>query len=457
MTGAEEKTSMARGDGARPLDTTELKNREPERVTEEDLLRALLSSSPDAIYFKDLESRFLRASAAMAILFNCHSVEELIGRRDHDFFAGEHAQQALADEQEIIRTGKAIIGRVEKEAHPDGRVTWALSSKMPLRNSRGEIIGTFGISKNITALKEAEEQLEKVHRQLVTVSREAGMAEIATNVLHNVGNVLNSVVVSTGLIGARLRDSKTKGFVEAMRLMDDHRADLGDFLSKDERGKLLPNYLQKLVATLSAERTYLLEELASLNKGLDHIRDIVTTQQSYARAPASVLEPLLMRDLLEDSLRMNVGSIARREVSVVKHWPNVPESLLDKHLVLQIIVNLLGNAIQAMEGVTDRPRRLTVRAEKITAPRTQAATDTNATGPSDALIRVEVEDNGEGITPENLARLFTHGFTTRKSGHGFGLHSCALAAKAMGGTIRAHSEGLDKGARFTLDLPFKAP
>src|SRR6202453_4563336 len=107
MTGARDNASTALGDEARPLDTAGLKKRESEDVTEEDLLRALLSSSPDAIYFKDLESRFLRASAAMAVLFNCHSVEDLIGRGDRDFFAGEHAEQALADEQEIIRTGKA--------------------------------------------------------------------------------------------------------------------------------------------------------------------------------------------------------------------------------------------------------------------------------------------------------------------------------------------------------------
>lgn len=441
MSGAEERTPVALGDKETHLsETAELKGRPAEHVTEGELLRTLLGSSPDAIYFKDLDSRFLHASCAMAALFNCRSVDELIGRTDQDFFAHEHAQQALADEEEIIRTGEPIIGRVEREAHPDGHVTWALSSKMPLRNSRGEIIGTFGISKDITALKEAEEQLEKIHRELVTVSREAGMAEVATNVLHNVGNVLNSVVVSTGLIGARLRESKTKGFVDAMRLMDEHRADLGDFLSKDERGKRLPDYLQRLVAVLTAERSYLLEELEHLNNGLDHIRDIVTTQQSYARAPSSVLERILVSDLLEDALRMNLGSLARREVSVVKHWPNVPEALLDKHLILQIIVNLVGNALQAMESVTDRPRRLTLRAEKI-----------------NDLIRVEIEDNGEGIRAENLIRLFTHGFTTRKGGHGFGLHSCALAANAMGATIRAESDGPGKGARFTLDLPFKAP
>ena len=188
----------------------------------------------------------------------------------------------------------------------------------------------------------------------MTVSREAGLAEIATNVLHNVGNVLNGVVVSTGLIGARLRESENEGFVDAMRLMDEHRADLGEFLSKDERGK-------RLLTTSKASRNpdsgarLPPRGLESLNKGLDHIRDIVTTQQSYARAPSSVLEPLQIGDLLEDALRMNLGSLVRREVTVVKHWPNVPEALLDKHLILQIVVNLVGNAVQAMETVTDRP------------------------------------------------------------------------------------------------------
>jgi PAS domain S-box-containing protein len=112
-----------RGEGARPSDTSDLNDREAEQISEGDLLRTLLSSSPDAIYFKDRGSRFLHANAAMAALFNRHSVEELIGKTDGDFFTGEHAQQALADEQEIIRTGVPIIGRVEKEALPDGRVT----------------------------------------------------------------------------------------------------------------------------------------------------------------------------------------------------------------------------------------------------------------------------------------------------------------------------------------------
>ena len=351
-------------------------------------LAALMASTPDHIYVKDRDSRFVWVSASLARSFGC-TPGDIIGRTDADFFDAQRAGAYRTVELDMMSTGIPVLDKIVEHRWPDGHVTYSLNVAMPVHDAAGDIIGVWGTNKDITqqklterALEERTRELEKVQSALVNAAREAGMAEIATNVLHNVGNVLNSVVVSTGLIGARLRESKTKGFVGAMRLMDEHGADLGNFLSKDERGKLLPNYLQKLVATLTAERTYLLEELESLNKGLDHIRDIVTTQQSYARAPTSVVEPLLMSDLLEDALRMNFGSLARREVSVVKHWPNVPEALLDKHLILQIIVNLVGNAIQAMEAVTDRPRRLTLRAEKITAPSTQAATHTTA---SDAI------------------------------------------------------------------------
>ena len=221
--------------------------------------------------------------------------------------------------------------------------------------------------------------------------------------------------------------------------MNEHLTDLGDFLTRDEKGKTLPGYLNKLVAALAAEKQGIAEELESLIKSIEHIKEIVATQQSYSGA-ISLVEPVQIKDLVEDALRMNAASMARHQISVIKEFSDVPLLMLDKHLVLQILVNLIGNAKRAMDGALDRSHQLTLRIQ-ISEP------------PDGSRLRIRVEDDGEGITPENLARLFSHGFTTRKNGHGFGLHSCALAAKEMAGTITAHSDGPDKGAAFMLELP----
>jgi NO-binding membrane sensor protein with MHYT domain len=289
------------------------------------------------------------------------------------------------------------------------------------------------------ALEKITLELKQAQGELITTARQAGMAEIANNVLHNVGNVLNSVNVSAGLIGDRLRDSKTQGLTKAVQLMNDHATDLGAFFTSDEKGKILPGYLNKLVTTLAAERQSITQELDSLTKSIEHIKDIVTTQQSHSGS-TSLTEPVQINDLLEDALRMNTAPIAWHRITVLKDFADVPLLLLDRHLVLQILVNLIGNAKHAMDSVPAGLHQMTLRVcitEPLDRPR----------------LTIRVEDDGEGIAPENMTRLFAHGFTTRKNGHGFGLHSCALAAKEMLGNITAYSEGLGRGAAFTLDLP----
>ncbi|WP_457331957.1 ATP-binding protein [Rhizobacter sp. P5_C2] len=413
----------------------------PAGVDERDLLRALLDNSPDHIYFKDRQSRFIKSSAAQALQFGMATPDGLVGKSDFDVFSDAHARPAFEDEQEIIRTGLPMVGKVERETWMDGRPdTWALTTKMPLRNRDGEIIGTFGITKDISDLKEAERRIGEVHRQLVEASRLAGMAEIATNVLHNVGNVLNSVNISAGLIVDRLRASKLKGLARAVGLMDEHAGDLGDFLMRDTRGKLLPGYLRELAQALEAEQTAIAEELGLLARSVDHIKEVVATQQSYAGA-SRVVESLKVDELLDDALRMNVSALTRHKVEVVKQVPDLPALTLDRHRLLQILVNLISNAKHAMRGAPpDHSACITLGAALLD-------------GAGGRVLRITVADNGEGIAPENLVRVFVHGFTTRSNGHGFGLHSCALAAREMGGTLSAHSEGAGQGAMFVLDVP----
>jgi len=403
-------------------------------------LRALLDSSPDHIYFKDRQSRFIRSSAAQALQFGMKSPDGLVGKSDFDVFSEEHARPAFEDEQEVMRTGLPMIGKVEKETWIDGRPdTWALTTKMPLRNRSGDIIGTFGITKDISDLKQAERRIAEVHAQLIEASRMAGMAEIATNVLHNVGNVLNSINVSAGVIGTRLRGSKLPGLARAVRLMDEHAGALGEFITQDAKGKLLPGYLRELAPALQAEHAAILDELDALGKSVDHIKVVVAAQQSFAGA-ARMVEPMQLATLVDDALFMNADALTRHQITVARQLPELPELPLDRHRVLQILVNLISNAKQALGGVADREPCITLGG---------SLADT-ASGP---VLHVTVTDNGEGIAPENLPRLFAHGFTTRKNGHGFGLHSSVVAAQEMGGRLTAHSDGPGHGATFSLEIP----
>jgi NO-binding membrane sensor protein with MHYT domain len=292
----------------------------------------------------------------------------------------------------------------------------------------------LGENERITA------QLRAAQSELLGSARRAGMAEIANSVLHNVGNVLNSVNVSAQLIETRVRESKTGGIGQAVQLMSEHAAQLGNFLSNDVRGQRLPGYLGKLAESLAADKSAVLDELSALTRSIEHIKEIVTTQQTYAGAN-SILEPVRINELVEDALRMTAGSKSGARVAIVKDLQPGPAVLLDKHLMLQILINLITNARQAMDGVPERPYEIRIWSE--------------FRGVNERRLLIGVEDNGEGIEPDNLTRLFAHGFTTRKSGHGFGLHSSALAAKTLGGALTAHSEGLGHGAVFTLEVAVK--
>jgi signal transduction histidine kinase len=265
------------------------------------------------------------------------------------------------------------------------------------------------------------------------------MAEIATNLLHNVGNVLNSVNVSAGLVMEKMRAPQFEGLSRMANLLSEHQADLGTFLTCNQKGKLLPEYLTKLSQTLSAEHRDVMEELALLIKNIDHIRHIIATQQSYA-GNAGLVEPARISELIDDALHINMESLTRHDVSVIRESAEIPVMLLDKARIVMILVNLIGNAKSAMEGMPRGSRILTV----------------SVFSTAENVLHVSVKDTGEGICKENLDRIFTHGFTTRPGGHGFGLHSCALAANEMGGALTVHSDGPGLGAVFTLELPMKA-
>jgi signal transduction histidine kinase len=311
---------------------------------------------------------------------------------------------------------------------------------MPLRDETGAIVGTFGISKNMTAIKQAEAELENAHRQLVEASRKAGMAEVATSVLHNVGNVLNSVNVSATVVLDTVTHSKIKAVGRLAALIGQHKQNLPDFFASNPKGAQIPDYLDCLASELNQEQDKLIGEIQLTRKNIEHINDIVMMQQRYAKF-SGVVEKLNPAELIEDALRMNDAALKRHEVQIVRDiGPCNSEFTAEKSKILQILVNLIRNAKYACDESTRKGKAITLELRN-----------------GDGRVKFSVIDNGVGIRPENMNRIFNHGFTTRKDGHGFGLHSGALAAQEMGGTLRAFSDGLGAGARFTLELPVQPP
>ena len=350
---------------------------------------------------------------------------------------GECAQEAAA----VVTGLRAVMANEQAEFHLEypchgpGEQRWFM---MHVTRIDGDSSMRVVVAhENITQRKLADDKLEEAHRQLVETSREAGMAEMATGVLHNVGNVLNSVNVCAGVLSGRLKKSKLPFLGRAAAMMKEHANDLGEFMSRDPKGLRLPAYLGELAEQLAGEQAVALNELAELHKSIEHIKHIVTVQQGCARTSGSA-EKVQVTDLAEDALKMNASAFSRHDILVVRDFHDVPGIVAEKHKVLQILVNLMRNAAQACDE-TDRPdKQLTIRL-------------TNGGN----CVRMAVMDNGVGIPPENLGRIFDRGFTTKKDGHGFGLHSCLLAAREMGGSLLVHTGGSGQGACFTLELPLQ--
>jgi signal transduction histidine kinase len=282
----------------------------------------------------------------------------------------------------------------------------------------------------------AHAALAEAQQHLIQLSRQSGMAEVATGVLHNVGNVLNSVNVSTTIVADKMRELGVDKLVSAVDMLQLHQEDLTEFVSRDPKGQRLMPYLGKLAKHLQVEREISLRELELLRDHVGHIKEIVATQQNYAKV-SGLTEDVLLSDLVVDGFRIIQPSFERHEIRFERDFEETPAIAVDKHKVLQILLNLFRNAKQAIKESDNQPRVVRVGIRR------------HGSG----HVRVAVKDSGIGLPRENLTRIFAHGFTTKRDGHGFGLHSGALDAKQMGGALWAESDGPGLGATFILELP----
>jgi PAS domain S-box-containing protein len=411
-----------------------VEERTAELASSVSLLNATLDSTNDGILAMDRSGHITGYNSKFGTLWNVST--EVLEQRDRARLLPLLAEQARKPEQFVERIAE-IHRQPELTAFDyielkDGRTIERYANPQWVD---GKIAGIVVSCRDVTERKRAEQELARAHRELLDTSRLAGMAEVATGVLHNVGNVLTSVNVSATIISDQVRHSKSAMVRKVSDLFRENAGDLAGFMTSNPKGRQLPEYLDVLAKHIEREQGDVLRELELLRKHIEHIRDIVAMQQNYAKV-SGIAETVGVVELVEDALRMNAGALTRHEVELERDYQATPTVTVQKHKVLQVLVNLIRNAKYACDesGRTDKLLRMRITAD-------------------DDFVQIAVIDNGVGIPAENLTRIFAHGFTTRKDGHGFGLHSGALAAKEIGGTLQVHSDGPGRGATFTLSFP----
>ncbi len=321
----------------------------------------------------------------------------------------------------------------------DGNERWCFFAGNPhVPKDKSPIRFISGIGMDITARKLAEFELHKLNQQLISSARRAGMSEVATSILHNVGNILNSVNVSVGLIQKSIEEIDIRSLYVVLNMLLSHIEDLKNYLENDPKGKLLPEYITESKPHMEAKFDSITAEISRLHENITHIKNIVAMQGTLSGA-AGMMEEVNISATIDSALEINASSLNKNEISIDKELNNTLILITDKNKVMQILVNLIQNAKDAILSGDTQNKTKTIKIQM---------------KPTDDFLNITIEDNGMGIASQNLTKIFSFGFTTKQKGHGFGLHSSALLAKELGGSLHAESDGLGMGARFILSLPF---
>lgn len=422
------------------------------------LYKQVLDSIPDGVTVQDKDFNVIYQNDAMINAFG-----DCVGKKCYSCYEKRDEICDGCGVSVAFETKKTTIV-LRTAFEKDGSTSYWENACEPLFDSEGNIIAGVEICRNITdrvslesavkerniklgqvnkqlknqtvSLESAMAELKETQAQLIELSRQAGMAEVAVGILHNLGNSLNSVNVSVSFILEKLDDAQVINLNKVIDLLKEHEDDIGTFIKEDDKGKHVLPFLTSLGNHICGEQNAIRTEVIGLLKNIEHIKNIVLMQQDYA-STSGFVEKVDVKELVEDALHLTEEALVRHRVPVNRKYEAVPLITVHKHMVLQILVNLINNAKYAMDEINAELRCM----------------DICVGHGQNGSVRISVSDSGIGIEKENLTKIFSHGFTTRKSGHGFGLHVSALIAHDLGGSLTGYSDGVGKGATFILELP----
>jgi PAS domain S-box-containing protein len=417
-------------------DVTEKRRIERARESERNLLQTVLEHVPSCIFWKDRDSVYRGGNKAFAAFSGVSDSAEIVGKTDFDLpWASSNAESCQDQDLQVMTSRKAMIAVEDSLQDSVGSTRVLLTSKVPLITENDCVSGIVGIFTDITEHKRAQSDRDRLQQELADSARRAGMAEVATGVLHNVGNVLTSVNISVQHLMRILRHSRRKG----LRQLSD-RLDAFEFAAMNQPNtrqliELLPRYVEQLATAWEREGHELSSELKQLIDSVEHIKDVIRIQQDYAKGGHHI-ESVDVASIVEDALTTIRDATVAAGIHIYRNVESSQVITIDKHKLLQILINLLSNAKHALLASSQLNKEMRINVHRC----------------ADAMM-FEVIDNGVGISAEGLTKIFQLGYTTKSNGHGFGLHCSALLAIEMGGELTVASAGSGSGATFTLTIP----
>jgi signal transduction histidine kinase len=373
--------------------------------------------------------------------FDLHAEIKPIHIHSHDEI-GDMANSFNLMQEEILKTSynlEEVRVRLKKAISDLKKFNLSLENKIADRTKELEKSNSQ-LKNEMDELEKAQLKISSLHNELLLSARQAGMAEIATSTLHNVGNVLNSVNISTEVIAKKIFSSPFDNLQKIADLFKKHEKDIAEFITKDDSGRYIPQYLIELAYAWTEDKKNLLDEINLLKDNILHIKNIISIQQSFSSKDitAGLTEEVSIKKLINDAIILNKSEKPFESIDIQSHYEPLKKIIIDRAKVLQIIVNLLKNSIEAMSNQASS-KTIKIEANPI----------------DETFFELRISDNGIGIAKENLTKIFSTGFTTKKDGHGYGLHTSALSAKELGGSLKADSKGLGHGATFTIVLPYQ--
>ncbi len=350
------------------------------------------------------------------------------------FFVATISYQVISINNNALNKANESIQTTEREAQKNKNLSESLELKVNQR-TKELLDNNMELQKEIMEREIAESRLQETQQQLIESAHKAGMAEIASDTLHNVGNVLNSIKTSAYLIDQSTRKRPNEGFTKACNLIRENQHRIDSFLTEDPNGKKLIDYFLQLDGEFQSTFEQISSDSKRLKAKIETVAEVVVAQQKYA-GTASLTVSADIKHIVDDALAMIPDLITNLNIEIKKDFQPVPSIQIQKNKLLHTLVNLFKNAAQAMIESNPQNRLLGIKIFQ-----------------EESHVILEISDSGCGISEDLLGKIFSHGFTTKNDGLGFGLHSCANYLDEMGATIEAQSQGINQGATFIIRFP----